>query len=94
MYLFSHKDGWSKVKDYPFTGETEDLTEALTAAGYAKQTEYEHEEINLELAIYAGIKNDLKYDFIAEITLGDLVYYVALPELPDLLSFLSEFTLV
>lgn len=87
MYLFSHKDGWSVVEDYPFSENTEDLDKVFTDAGYNVQTEFIDEESRLEFQIYARSRNDLKYEFISAVIAGDNVYDVGLPLLPDLLEF-------
>lgn len=93
MYLFSHKHNWSKLEDeHPFTNETEDFEKALEHAGYKRSLDQLHERMGFEIHIYECNQMHVKYVFIAELIIADTVYYVALPELPDLMEFLRLYS--
>ncbi|UCV22853.1 hypothetical protein [Ferribacterium limneticum] len=97
MWSFSVGGGWVEIVDFLATSETTDCAEEKRLAGFCSHPNLlvgDDEGIfSVEVFNRTFVGNASKepqYEFLAAVSVGGYVQYVAIPKLPDLLEFLRQ----
>lgn len=97
MWSFSASAGWVEIVDFLETTETSDCAEEKRLAGF-----YSHpnllvgdDEGNFSVEVFnravgSNLGKEPQYEFLAGVSVGGYVHYVAIQKLPDLLEFLRQ----
>ncbi len=94
MYEFTEKNGWKEIEDFLEKQNPDDFNKSLTESGYHESPQFSlgiTEAYNLDLHTRSlnSRNNSEKYELLAIMDVGSYVYTVALPKLPDYVSFIN-----
>ena len=94
MYKFTKPDNWEEIGDF-LAGQVEaegSFEKEILLSGYSFEPVVigDPKRSSLSLEIYRKSTEEASYDFIAVVDIGGTGELVAIPTLPDLLSFLKD----
>jgi len=99
MWSFDAAAGWHEIDDFLQTPDAIDVAEERRLAGFTSTPslvvgDSEGSSFCVEVYNRAFSTTEMPkgegYDFLTAVEVGGVVYYVAIPNLPDLLEFLRQ----
>lgn len=97
MWSFSVGGGWVEIVDFLATSETTDCAEGKRLGGFCSHPNLlvGDDEGNFSVEVFNRTFGDKpskepQYEFLAGVSVGGYIQYVAIPKLPDLLEFLRQ----
>jgi hypothetical protein len=96
-WRYSKDEGWKELKTLLEAAHKDDADDELSECGFFTEPTIqigvpEKFHVMIHTRLTDGKVKEVKDDFVAIVVIGETSHQVALPHLPDLLSFLSQVT--